>query len=195
MNTKCAAAFGFAAQLAVLLPIPWGNKPCPRPGITHGKTHFMGHELQSCQRFGGKRGKWPTETAQKLIMAATLQCQKKDYGREKKRKHNRATIIKILLVGSLATPTLLDCPCPVACILSAFIWQINSPKGKPNLRFETISEPLPGPPLHATPKSFLSFWVLLQLLFAPPLRNPDRWRNSRSTSPTCQTRGAWIAQR
>lgn len=83
MNTKCAAAFGFAAQLAVLLPIPWGNKPCPRPGITHGKTHFMGHELQSCQRFGGKRGKWPTETAQKLIMAATLQCQKKDYGREK----------------------------------------------------------------------------------------------------------------
>lgn len=31
------------------------------------------------------------------------------------------------------------CPCPVACILSAFICQINSQKGKPNLRFETIS--------------------------------------------------------
>lgn len=48
------------------------------------------------------------------------------------------------------------CPCPVACILSAFICQINSQKGKPNLRFETISAgkvrttnpPPEGPPLH-----------------------------------------------
>jgi len=52
MNTKCAAAFGFAAQLAVPLPISFGSHP--RTGLTHGKTHFMGHELQSSQWFGGK---------------------------------------------------------------------------------------------------------------------------------------------
>lgn len=62
---------------------------------------------------------------------------------------DQATIIKILLVGpcNAASQTRIQlsassselCPCPVACILSAFICQINSQKGKPNLRFETIS--------------------------------------------------------
>lgn len=56
------------------------------------------------------------------------------------------------------------CPCPVACILSAFICQINSQKGKPNLRFETISAgkvrttnpPPEGPPyIYPSAKSYI----------------------------------------
>jgi len=68
------------------------------------------------------------------------------------------------------------CPCPVACILSAFIWQINSPKGKPNLRFETISGPDKPLSFPLNSAVLLSFLLQLQLLFAPtektrPTRN------------------------
>jgi len=123
----------------------------------------------------------PTETGQKLIMAATLQCQRKAL-LVQKRKHSRATIIKILLVGSLATAgpfgfVLVQLPAFCQRLFGKLIPQ----KVSQTCDLKQSAAPTNPSPSHSTQLSFCPFCYSCSCCL-PQQKKPDRRGISRSSS-------------